>query len=55
MADVALSLLLNLKVAKDRTGMAPSKPLLVLAVLDLVEVGLVGADGLIHKDAELGL
>ena len=36
MADVALSRLLNLKVAKDRTGMAPSKPLLVLAVLDLV-------------------
>ena len=35
--------------------MAPNKSLLLLAVLDLVEVGLVGADGLIHKDAELGL
>ena len=55
MADAELNHLLNLKVAKDRKGMAPNKPLLVLAVLDLVEVGLVGADGLIHKDAELGL
>jgi hypothetical protein len=27
---------LNLKVAKDRKGMAPNKPLLVLAILDLV-------------------
>jgi len=31
--------LLNLKVAKDRKGMAPNKPLLVLAILDLVEAG----------------
>ena len=41
MADAALNRLLNLKVAKDRTGMAPNKPLLVLAILDLVEAGLV--------------
>lgn len=47
--------LLNLKVAKDRKGMAPNKPLLVLAILDLVEAGLVGADGVIHKDAQLNL
>jgi len=47
--------LLNLKVAKDRKGMAPNKPLLVLAILDLVEAGLVGMDGLIHKDAQLNL
>ena len=26
--------LLNLKVARDRKGMAPNKPLLVLAILD---------------------
>ena len=45
MADAKLNRLLNLKVAKDRKGMAPSKPLLVLAVLDLVEVGLVGRRG----------
>jgi len=47
--------LLNLRIAKDRRGMAPNKPLLVLAILDLVEAGLVGADGLIHKDAQLNL
>jgi hypothetical protein len=35
--------------------MAPNKPLLVLAILDLVEAGLVGADGLVHKDAQLNL
>ena len=40
-----LDQLLNLKVAKDRKGMAPSKPLLVLAILDLVEAGLVGRRG----------
>ena len=53
MADAEQNHLLNLKVARDRKGMVPNKPLLVLAVLALVEVG--GADGLIHKDAELGL
>lgn len=55
--DVAIPLLwpLNLKVAKDRKGRAPNKPLLVLAILDLVEAGLVGPEGLVHKDAELGV
>jgi len=42
MVDAVLNRLLNLKVAKDRKGMAPNKPLLVLAILDLFEVGLVG-------------
>ena len=41
MADAALNRLLNLKVARNRKGMAPNKPLLVLAILDLVEAGLV--------------
>ena len=41
MADAKLNRLLNLKVAKDRKGMAPNKPLLLLAILDLVEAGLV--------------
>ena len=41
MADAELNRLLNLKVARDRKGMAPNKPLLVLAILDLVEAGLV--------------
>ena len=47
MADAELNRLLNLKVARDRKGMAPNKPLLVLAILDLVEVGAggVGAQG----------
>jgi len=35
--------------------MAPNKPLLALAILDLVEAGLVGAEGLVHKVVELGL
>jgi putative restriction endonuclease len=55
MVDAALNRLVGLKVAKDRKGMAPNKPLLVLAILDLVEAGLVGVDGLIHKDAQLNL
>lgn len=55
MTDAALNRLIGLKVAKDRKGMAPNKPLLVLAILDLVEAGLVGVDGLIHKDAQLNL
>jgi hypothetical protein len=42
MVDAVLNRLLNLKVARDRKGMAPNKPLLVLAILDLVEAGLVG-------------
>ena len=36
MSDAELNRLLNLKVAKDRKGMAPNKPLLVLAILDLL-------------------
>ena len=55
MVDAALNRLVGLKVAKDRKGMAPNKPLLVLAILDLVEAGLVGMDGLVHKDAQLNL
>jgi hypothetical protein len=39
MADQYLNQLLNLKVAKDRKGKAPNKPLLVLAILDLVDAG----------------
>jgi len=35
--------------------MAPNKPLLVLAILDLIEAGLVGMDGLVHEDAQLNL
>ena len=45
----------DLNVAKGRKGKAPNKPLLVLAILDLVEAGLVGPEGLVHKDAELNL
>ena len=55
MTDQVLRRLLSLKVAKDRKGRAPNKPLLLLAILDLVEAGLVGPEGLVHKDAELNL
>jgi hypothetical protein len=55
MASTHFNSLLNLKVAKDQKGVAPNKPLLVLAILDLVEAGLVGAEGLVHKDAQLNL
>jgi len=55
MTDDPMNRVLNLRVAKDRKGLAPNKPLLVLAILDLVEAGLVGVDGLIHKDAQLNL
>ena len=55
MVDILLNRLTGLKVAKDRKGMAPNKPLLVFSILDLVEAGLVGSDGLIHKDAQLNL
>ena len=41
MADVELNRLLNLKVAIDRKGRAPNITLQVLAILDLVEAGLV--------------
>ena len=46
---------LNLKVAKDRKGEAPNKPLLLLAILALVEAGLMGPEWLVHKDADLNL
>ena len=52
MVDAVLNRLLGLKIARDRKGMAPNNPLLVLAILDLVEAGLVG---LVHMDAELNL
>jgi len=55
MVDAALNRLTGLKVAKDRKGMAPNKPLLVLAILDLFEAGLVAAGGLVNKDAQLNL
>jgi hypothetical protein len=55
MPDAPMNRLLNLNVRRDRKGMAPNKPLLVLAILDLVESGLVGAEGLVHKDAQLNL
>ncbi len=55
MVDAVLNRLLDLKAARDRKGRAPNKPLLVLAILDLVEAGLVGPEGLVHKDAELNL
>jgi putative restriction endonuclease len=55
MVDAALNRLNRLKVAKDQKGMAPNKPLLVLAILDLFEEGLIGSDGLVHKDAQLNL
>ena len=55
MVDAFLNHLLNLKVAKDRKGMAPNKPLLLLALLDLAEAGLIGHEGLVHKDAQLNL
>ncbi len=55
MSEDYLNRLLNLKVANDRRGLAPNKPLLVLAILDLFESGLIGPDGLVHKDAQLNL
>ena len=55
MLDARHRFLLNLKVAKDRKGIPPNRPLLLLALLDLAEAGLVGHDGLVHKDAQLNL
>ena len=55
MADAELNRLLNLKVARVRKGMAPNKPLLVMATLDPEEAGLVGPEGLAHGDVEFGL
>ena len=45
MVDAVLNRLLDLKVAKDWRGKAPNNPLLVLAILDLVEAGFGGAGG----------
>ena len=53
MVDSVLNRLLNLKVAKDRKGRAPNKPLLVLAILDLVEARLVGPEGLVQDFIKL--
>jgi len=36
MPDASMNHLLNLKVARDRKGIAPNKPLLVSTILDLV-------------------
>lgn len=55
MPDSELNRLLALSVRRDRKGLPPNRPLLLLAILDLVEAGLVGADGLVHKDAQLNL
>jgi hypothetical protein len=52
MADSELNRLLNVKVSRDRKGMAPNKHLRVLAILGLGEAGLVGPEGLAHKDIE---
>jgi len=53
--DAQLRHLINLKVAINQKGLAPNKPLLVLAILDILEAGLVGVVGLVHKDAQLNL
>ena len=53
MVDSVLNRSLNLKVAKDRKGRAPNKPLLGLAILDLVEAGLVGPEGLVQDFIKL--
>ncbi len=55
MPDSDLHRLLALSVRRDRKGLPPNRPLLLLAILDLVEAGLVGVDGLVHKDAQLNL
>ncbi len=51
--DASISRLLNLKVARDRKRMAPNKPLLVLAILDLMEAGLVSASELTKRIADI--
>jgi len=43
MPDVPINRLLNLKVASDRSGLAPNKPLPVRTISDLVEAGLPAA------------
>jgi putative restriction endonuclease len=46
---------LNVSRSKGSKGMAPNKPLLLLSIIDLVEAGKVGVNGLVVKDAELVL
>ena len=58
MADVArwLRKLGALNVSRSKAkGPAPNKPLLILAILDLAESGLIGHEGQLHKDAQLQL
>ena len=45
---------LNVSRSKAK-GPAPNKPLLVLAILDLAEDGLIPADGTVARDAQLNL
>ena len=46
---------LNVSRSNGPKGVAPNKPLLLLSIIDLVEAGKVGVNGLIVKDAELVL
>jgi putative restriction endonuclease len=46
---------LNVSSSNGPKGMAPNKPLLLLSIIDLVEAGKVGVNGLVVKDAELVL
>jgi putative restriction endonuclease len=51
-----IGILSNLNVSRGGSkGVAPNKPLLMLSIIDLVEAGKVGLNGLIVKDAELFL
>ena len=46
---------LNVSKSNGPKCLAPNKPLLLLSIIDLLEAGKVGVNGLIVKDAELGL
>lgn len=46
---------LNVSRSREPKGMAPNKPLLVLALLDMFEAGLVPVDGRVEKGAQLQL
>lgn len=46
---------INVSRSKGPKGLAPNKPLLVLALLDMAEAGLVAADGRVEKGAQLQL
>jgi putative restriction endonuclease len=46
---------LNVSRSNGPKGFAPNKPLLLLSIIDLVEAGKVGVNGLVVKDAELVL